>query len=668
MTKNILLVMVLMCFGRTLTAQNHKFGKISKAELEEIRYEKDTTASAATLYRKVRVSYNYILDKGFQVTTTVHERIKFYAKEGFDYATISERLYTNGNSNKENLSGLKAYTYTLENGSIVKTKLKSSEVFSKSLSKYYNEEKFTMPNVKEGSVVEYQYKIVSPFYTNMDEIMLQYDIPIRKQEVSIEIPEFFSFKPNMKGYLPVTPEFSNTNDKITFINKYRNDGLNTKFSTNSVNYRVDITKYTMSDVPALKKEPFVNDMDNYRSSINYELQYVKFPDEPIKNYSTNWEKVVKTIYKSESFGGQLSATSYFKKDLPAVLDGAATEVQKAAAIFSYVQQRMNWNGYYGKYTDKGVKKAYKDRTGNTAEINLMLVSMLNEAGLTANPVLISTRDHGIPLFPTREGFNYVVASAKIEGQTLLMDACNKFSEPNLLPSKALNWNGRIIAKDGTSSTIPVVPNEKSRETIAMMVKLGPNGDITGKTRKTYGYHNAYDFRNAYAEIKEEDYLTKLENANGGMEISNYTIKNKTNLGTDIVESFDFLMEDQVSLIGDKLYFTPLFHHTRIENPFKLEERNYPIDFVFPKQEKYMISIAIPEGYTVSSLPQNASFALEGNMASFSYKIVHQSNSLQVMVDIKINTAVIPSMKYEGVKELFKKIVEKETEKVVLSKI
>ncbi|WP_394750771.1 DUF3857 domain-containing protein [Spongiimicrobium salis] len=654
----------------SMTAQNYKFGKVSKAELEEKMYAKDSSASAAVLYRKVKVAYNYIRNTGFQITTTVHERVKFYTKEGFDYATVTEVLYKDGSSARENLSSLKAYTYNLENGSIVKTKLKSSETFSKSLSNYFNEEKFTMPNVQEGSVVEYQYKIISPFYWSIDEIPLQYDIPIKKQEVSINIPEFYSFKPSMKGYLSVSPKYSSINGKVNFTNTRRNGVLdtNTKFSTSSLDYRIDKTDYSMTDVPALEEEPFVNDMDNYRSSINYELQFVKFPDEPVKSYTTNWEKVVKTIYESPSFGGQLAYKNYFKGDLSQLLANASTEVEKAAAIFYYVQQHMNWNGSYGKYTEKGVKKAYKEKTGNTAEINLMLVAMCNAAGLKANPVLISTRDHGIPIFPTREGFNYVVASVNLEGQIILMDACNKFTEPNLLPSKALNWFGRIIAEDGSSSIVPVVPGTKSKELNTMKITINLDGSIAGKARKTYTFHNAYQFRNKYAQISEDDYITKLENNHGGLEISNYKMKNKMKLGTNIMESYDFLMEDQINIIGDKIYFSPLFFHAETENPFKLEERNYPIDFVYPWQEKYVMSIVLPDGYEVASLPENASFALEDNMGSFSYKVNQLQNTLQVLVEVKLNEAVIPPSHYAGIKELFKNIVEKETEKVVLSKI
>jgi len=655
-----------------VSAQNIKFGKVSKEELLETKYEKDSSAVAAVLYRKKRVSYDYIEAKGFVLVTRVHERIKIYNKEGFKYATIRERLYKSG-SDRVSISGLKAYTYNIENGKVVKQKLSKSDTFSESVSKYYNEEKFTMPNIKEGSVIEYEYIVDSPFTYSIDEIYLQYDIPIKNQNIKISMPEYYSFKPNMKGYLQVAPKISTESDQIVFVNKTRSNSggfsaTSTNYSTNAVDYTVNVSEYNMKDVPALKKESFVNNMNNYRASVNYELQYVQFPQQPREAYATTWESVVKKIYDSDNFGEQLKSTSYLKNDLETVLENVSDPQEKIAKIFFHIQKHMNWNKYYGKYTDLGVKKAYREKKGSVADINLILVAMLREAGLEANPVLVSTRDNGVPLFPTNKGFNYVVASVKLDGNVILMDACNKYTTPQILPTRALNWFGRLIKKDGTSQSISMFPKKPSKESCLMQVSIDEKGLVKGRMRKSYLDYKAYIFRNKNNSISEDDYLEKLESKNEGMEISSYEIKNKKALGQPIMEKFSLSVENQADIIGNKIYFSPLFFNTKTKNPFKLEERNYPIDFAYPWQEKYALTITIPEGYKVESIPENMSIGLQDKMGSFIYKIVEVDNSLQVMVDLKVNVAVIPANNYKEVKEFYKKIVEKETEKVVLSKI
>ncbi len=655
---------LLVSYG--LTAQNVKFGKVSKEELLETKYEKDTTASALVLYRNLSLNYNYSQNTGFDVVTNVRERIKIYNKEGFRYATIRERLYK-ASSEEESISGLKAYSYNIENNEIVKSKLKGSDVFKENVSKYYKEEKFTMPNVKEGTVIEYEYQIHSPFAYSIDEIFLQYDIPIKKQEIRIATPEYFSFKPNMKGYLLVIPKQSRKSDKIIFKSKTRNNNV-TSYDYNTQDYIVDVVEYNMNNVPALKEEPFVNNMNNYRSSVNYELQYVQFPRQTMETYTTTWESVVKKIYESDNFGGQLKLTGYFKKPLVEIIKNASSLEEKLGVIFFHVQGHMNWNKYYGKYADLGVKKAYKEKTGSVADINLMLVAMLREVGIDANPVLVSTRSHGVPMFPTNEGFNYVIAAAKIGDNVILMDASNKYTKPNLLATRALNWFGRLVKKDGTSYAISTFPKKLSREICMMQLNLNENGDLEGKMRKTYTDYNAYVFRNKNGSTSEDDYLENLENENNGMEISNYEIENKAFIGKPIMEKFDVSIESQADVIGDKIYFSPLFFNTKKENPFKLEERNYPIDFTFPWQEKYTVNITIPDGYKVESIPESIKLGLEDNIGKFVYNIVAKGNQLQIVVDLKVNSAIIPAQNYLGIKEFYKKVIEKETEKVVLSKI
>ncbi len=656
----------------SLNAQNYKFGKVSKEELQEEIHPKDSSASAAVLYRSHKTDFKYVnADGSFHLTTNIHERIKIYDKEGFDYATQAVGLYRR-NSAKEKLIGVKANTFKLVDGKVVKIKLKKSDMFSEAVSDNYVVEKFTMPQVEEGSIVEFQYTVDSPFWTSIDEIPLQYDIPINKQDVEITIPEYYSYKPTTKGYLTLSPKKSYEMREVNYSTtaKYveRNETERATL-TGSFEYKANATSYAMTDIPALVKEPYVNNMDNYRGAINYELEYVNFPGDGLKDFSSSWSSVVKSIYNSDNFGKQLQFQKYFRDDLNAIAGKAQGNLEKVAGIFYHVQEHMNWNGFYGVFAEKGVRKAYKERSGNSADINLMLVGMLKAAGIKANPVLISTRKNGIPVFPTREGFNYVIAMVRLNEGTVFLDATNKYTGPNLLPIRALNWYGRVVNDAGNSERVSVFPSKPSPMINTANIKLTADGLISGKYRASHLNYYAYLYRNNSGQISEEDYLTKLENEHVGLEISNYDVKNRNDFSKPIIESYDFEMDSQADIIGDKIYFNPLFHNTIRENPFKLEQRNYPIDFSFPWQEKYTLNIALPEGYKVLSKPEPVSLKLQGNMGSFMYNIQEAgNNTLRVVVDLKMNMPSIPAEGYTQVRELYKKIVEKETEKIVLTKI
>ncbi len=666
------LIVLLFLMGNILNSQDIKFGKVSKEELQEKFNPQDSTVAAIFLYKYRSTYFQYGNGNGFELITEVHERIKIYNKDGFDYATKKIKLYKNG-SGKEVVNGLKAYTYNLENGKVTDTKIGKDGQFSTALSENWNEESFTMPNLKEGSVIEYKYKIVSPFVSNVDEFVFQHDIPVKRLVAHMDTPEYFNFRMSGKGFLNIVPKTERKSKTLNITQRVKEnskDGYSagtTKQQRSTLTYISTITSYELNNVPALKEEPYVNGINNYRAGMKYELSFTKFPNSPMKQYATDWEAVVKTIYNSTNFGGELKKTGYFEKDVDALLAAATTDAEKIGMIFNFVKSKVKWDEFYGKYTSDGVKKAYKDGTGNVAEINLMLTAMLRHAGLDANPVLVSTRKNGVPLFPTREGYNYVVSSVQLENGIVLLDATSTYSTGNVLPFRALNWVGRVIKKDGSSSLVNLYPQKKSSTKVFMNTTLTGNGELNGKIRKAYSNHHAVNFRSDYIG-NQDSYLEELEQDNGDMEIENFVVKNEKDLGKSVIASYDFHFEEGVDVIGDKIYFSPLLFLATSENPFKSENRQFPVDFGYPSSSNYVCSVNLPEGYTVESLPEPMSIGMPNSLGSFKYEILNKGTTVQLKVTSTINEPIISAEFYATLKEYFKKMIEKTNEKVVLSKV
>ena len=316
--KRLLIVFALIIL-QSGTAQDYSFGKVSKEELQEKFNPTDSSAAATYLYKYRKTHFQYVNNEGFQLLTEIHERIKIYNKEGLEYATKKINLYKNSSA-KEKIGMLKANTYNLIDGKIEIEKLKKGGEFETELNKYYNRKSFTLPNVKEGSIIEYKYRIVSPFVFNVDEFVFQNDIPIRKLSATMEAPEYFSFRVNMKGFLKILPKVSSKNGKIQIKNRvgesqgYGSSGNRaTKFSVSTLDYVIDTYHYDFTNVPVLEEEPYVNNIDNYRSGVKYELSYIKYPNASPKFYSTTWEDVIKTIYDSPNFGSELQKQDTIRK-------------------------------------------------------------------------------------------------------------------------------------------------------------------------------------------------------------------------------------------------------------------------------------------------------------------------------------------------------------------
>lgn len=669
---NKLLFPLFLClFVLQIKAQDFKLGKVSIAELQEKAHPKDPSANAAVLFKKGEVRFEYSPETGFSVITTVEARIKIYTKEGYNWAN-QEVDYRVGSS-KENVDFSNAVTYNLVDGKIEKTKLKKEGEFLEKVNRYWDRKKITMPNVKEGSVIEYQYTVRSSNIGSLRDWNFQTSIPVNYSEYKTYIPEYFIYQTNQKGYVFPKVTVEKNPNKITFTSKERSGGdrignTKTTFSTETIDFIEAKTTHVGENLPAMKEEAYVNNIDNYTSSISYELSMTKYPNEPLKPYSSDWNAVVKTIYDYEDFGPELNKTGYFEDDLKTVLSGLTTADEKIKAILNYVKTNVKWNNYYGYSCNDGVKKAYKDKTGNTAEINLMLTAMLRYANLPANPVLLSTRSNGIAAFPNRTAFNYVIAAVETPTGFILLDASDKFSTPNVLPFRALNWVGRLVRKDGTSDQVNLMPKKVSTSSIMMNYSVDANGLVTGKLRKQQTEYNAMIFRDDVASINEDAYLEKLENRSNNIDIKEYSRNNEANLELPIMETYSFSGTNLSEIIGGKIYLKPLLFFTDVKNPFVQENREFPIDYGFPFLEKYTINISIPEGYKVEQLPAPAVITMDDNLGSFKFMTTSSESSIQLAISHEINAAIVPSDYYSVIKSYYQGMIDKQNEKIILTKI
>jgi len=666
--KKIVVITLLLISGFAFP-QKKDLGKVTIEELSERVSPLDSSAAAAYLIKSGNVRFEFSANSGFSIVKTYKIKIKIYKKEGYEWANQTLGYYTGSNA-KDKLDFSNAVTYNLVNGKIEKTKLKSDGEFEEKVNNYWSRKKITLPNVKEGSIIEYEAELQSERPNSIDEWFFQSSIPVVYSEFKTAIPEYFVYNMQSRGYASPKITSEKGSKTISYTSKDRvstNRVTRTEFSTEQLSYIENRTFFVLENVPALKDESYVNNITNYTSSVKYELASIQYPGEPFKNFTTDWESVVKSIYDNDDFGVELNKTGYFEKELDAALNGITSQEQKIAVVFNFVKSKMNWDENYGYSCNEGVRKAFMDRKGNVAEINLMLTSMFRYAGIEANPVLISTRSNGVSLFPSRTAFDYVISGVELENKVYLFDATSKFSLPNILPIRDLNWYGRIIRKNGSSAEINLMPRFNSKDVVNILGTIANDGVITGKIRDQYFDYNAFVFREFNHGIAKESYIEKLEKRHQGLEIGDYEVQNADDLSKPIIENYNFTSTNSVEIIGDKMYVSPLMFFAKTENPFKQEIREYPVDFVFPNQDKFNISLTIPEGYVLETLPQPKAVAMPEEMGNFIYNISNNGQQIQIMYSLDINEAIVGPEYYEALKSFFKEIVNKHTEKIVLKK-
>jgi transglutaminase-like putative cysteine protease len=651
MNLNKILPVIFLLFCLSSFAQKLELGDVTVDELKERRHPKDSAAAAAILFQKGKISYVSGTGGGLSMVVEVSVKIKIYKKEGYEWAN-KEIYYNLGRGQSMDL--IKATTYNLVNNQIEKTELKSNGEFTEKINKSWRVRKITMPNVKEGTIIEFKYKLESWGYSSIPDWMFQADIPVNYSEYNVAIPEYYNYIVHKKGNLPIRQTSQKTNGR---------SGMGTR----SRQFIVTTTQYVAENVPALKDESYVDNIRNYLLSIEFELVSRQLPYSDFELFSTDWEIVSKSILEEEFFGPELDKKKYFEKDLSILLEGVTLRDEKIAVVFNYVKSRMKWNGYADYSCDDGVTHAYKEKTGNSAEINLMLVAMLRYAGIDASPIVLSTRSHGIALYPSKSAFNYVIAAVEIPDDIILLDATSKNALPNILPIRDLNWTGRIIRKEGSSAEIELNAKFVSKGYTNLMANISPTGDVEGKIKIQNFDYNGFLYREVRENKGEEAYLEELEKELKNSIIEEYVIENRTETDKPVIETFSFKNSSSVEVIGNKMYFSPLMIFAQTESPFIQENREYPIDFVYPIQEKYLTIINIPEGYVVESMPAPVAIVFTDELLSYKFNISSNGKQIQVSSVFDIKTNMLASDDYEELKKFFAEMIKKQTEKVVLKK-
>lgn len=666
-----LLFFTLVILSNVVFSQEYKLGNVTVEELKETEHKTEKNAAACKLFSKAKTYMTYSNNKGFELVTEVENKIKIYTTDGFKYANHSVSIYTS-NTEKEIVNFSDAVTYNLVNGKIEKTKLKSEGEFTEKTSKFNLVKKITMPNVKIGSIVEYKYVLRSPFFSSINEWFFQDFIPVNYSSYQLSIPEYFTYNPFFKGTFNIRSNKSFKNVTHTFTNKESIIGTNrtqaTEFYDSKLTYKENVSNYELSNVPSIQDESYVKNIYNYISSISHELASVQYPNTPFELLSTTWEKVANTINASENFGGELVKTGFFEEDVNALLAGKTTNEEKIASIYNFVKNNFKWNGYYGIYTDEGLRSTYKNKTGNVADLNLLLTAILRYAKINAHPVLISSVSNGIPSFPSRTAFNYVVAGIELDGKTILLDATDKYALPNILPARAVNWVGRMIYQKGGSKEVDLETMMLSKDNIILSYVISEDGKASGNLKRQLSNYYAYNYRNSYGQMELESIIQNKEKSFDNIEIENYKSENINDLSAAVIESFDFIDDKHIEVIGDKMYLSPLLFFGLEANPFKLEERTYPIEFRFPFIDKYLVSITIPDGYEVESFPKTENLLFSEKILAHKYIFTNEGKTLKLMLQDEVNTSILAAEDYQNLKEYFQKMVDKQTEKIVLKKI
>jgi len=631
-----------------------QFGEPTIKEFELQIYDEEPDAPGIILYE----SGNYYAIPLKRTTSAklvkeVHRKFKVFDAKKFNSGTVEIPYYDGEGYYAEEIKDYKAVTH---NGP-VQNFVPDGSFYKTHKSGVGNVLKFTFPNVQNGSILEYSYTIVTPYFYELNGWEFQHALPTLYSKFKTELPFHYRYNRALYG------------EKKLHIEKAKVNKDGFRLPSDSGFTPTEVALYAMTDIPSFQEEDYMLSRKNYISRIVYEpLTFISFFGGG-HAFTRDWKDVDKRFEYDDDFGEQLTKKSYFKRQMSNDILKIEDDLERAQAVYKFIQNRYTWNGRYFNHEIK-VKNSYEDKLGSVSAINLSLANALKAAKLDVEPVLISTRENGLPteLYPVLSNFNYVLTLLTLKNKKILLNATNKQAPFGIIPFQTLNVQGRVMDFKKGSYWMPIEPFKQNVLYANGQITANADGGFTGKVNQTSSGYIALGKRNSIEEETLQQYKKTQEKSKEGIEIKDYQLEDLKIIEKPLKENYIITINPE--LVGDKVILYPFFNKTYISvNPFKMKERSYPMDFGYPFTNTYLISIDLADIYESEQLPKSRTIKLPGDDGECSVTYINEGNKINIRFSMKLNTYRFPSDAYQSLKEYFGTMITMlKDEPIILKKI
>jgi hypothetical protein len=625
------LILMMVSFPYICVAEQ-EWGKINPEELQMTSFPEDPDADAIILFDKGEYIFGYV----YPVTLRVHKRVKVFNKRGAEFANISIPFH-----HGEKIEGVEGFSVTRDGREY---HLDSKQIFTKQ-GEYWDEVVFSLPGVEEGSVFEYRYErggknvfFLTPWY-------FQNEIFTKFSQITLNV------KPGwLYSYFFRNPGMAKTEPKVQAI-------------TTGTEY-----VWTFENLPPIKEEPYVFCMNDYRMAVYFEesgYESIFYQDRYAFNTWEKWGNLVDGFYKSLEYD-----KSKIDQKAKELTQNAATDSEKVANIYDYVRQKIDWNGERGIFNlDKKFFGSFMTRQeGTGAEKNLLLLKLVQAAGIQAHPMLISTHDNGrvIRDKPGLIQFNHVIVRVKLEEQILCLDAVERLYPYGMLPVNDLEGYGLML--DGDKSYLTYISGDKvgSIKYTATKAKVSEEGDLACSTAVCYqGYYSPLARKQIMEKGKEEFFKQKVKDLAPSTVLDKIEHTSLDSINHPLEMSISFSADHYGQLTGEDFYINPTLFSRLATNPFESESRKYPVDFPYPITEIEDTELIIPDGFQVKEIPANVDREIRGIKFNKTYTV--EGGRIKSHRQVAITQLLFPVSQYQELRNLYQEIIRADQLLVILTK-
>jgi hypothetical protein len=620
------------------------FLPVSPDELKLTSEPQAPGAPAIILYRQVDRD-----DNGYTSHEDDYLRIKILTEDGRKYANV-EIPFLKGS---QDVVKVKARTIRPD-GSIADF---AGQVFEKYLVKgkgvKYLAKTFTLPDVQVGSIIEYA------FTMDLGEYMLFDSHWILSDELFTKKAQF-----SLKPYKGTYQEFS-----LRWSWQRLPPGAVPKEGPDH------IIRMEANNIPAFQTEDYMPPAEELKSRVDfiYEEGFAA------KDQDSFWKQVGRTRNgQLESFIGKRKAMEQAVAQIISPNDSQEVKLRK---IYDRVQQIRN-KSYEVEKTEQEQKRAkekpaenveevWKRGYGDSVQLAWLFLGLARAAGFEAYGCWVSDRRQYFfsPVTMQSAKLNDNVVLVKLNGRDLYLDPGVVFTPYGLLTWSETGVAGLRLDKDGGTWIQTTLPQaSESRIERVGKLKLSDMGDLEGKLTVTYigleaMYHRVEE-RNA-DEVARKKFLEELvtEQIAVGAEAELTNKPDWTNSETPLVAEYNLKIPGWASGAGRRVMIPAAIFTAAEKGVFEHADRVQPIYFEYPHEKADDVTIELPPGWQVSSVPPPQD--RNGKVIVYTLKVEQSPGTLRLTRKLTIDTLLVQQKYYTALRNFFQAVRISDGTQVVL---
>ena len=501
----------------------------------------------------------------------------------------------------------------------------------------------SFPEITTGAVIEYKVKILRSQLLNKKDVVLSY--PLETSEPIIAANFILRLPKEKTAHLKIINERYNNFQAQLTPRIQEKEG-----------YR--IYTWQFKDIPQIVPE------------LNMPPQSQINPAILISTFD-HWQEIYEWWWSLAK--DKIKADDAIKNQIQQLIKNKNSQEEKIKAIYNFCAQEIRYVAVeYGQagYEPHYASDIFKNKYGDCKDQAILLVTMLQEAGFSAWPVLIPTREHYAinEDFPTAL-FNHCIAAVQLQERIVFLDPTAETCSFDDLPADD-QGRGVFICKEKTYAIqkTPLYPAEHNLIRQQCNLKVNRDETVTGQ-KVIFGtgiYNQAQRYWLVYTqpEMVELKLKEKIQELSIGAQLEKYKIENLQNLNQPVVLSYAFNGPEYFTCAGNLRLMPQL---TALDTALVAkEERRYALDFSLLDIKETIFTVAIPNGFVVKYLPQ--SLTQDSPWLKLSVEYSQKDQEIIFRQRLELKEVVIPKEQYLKFKSFFQDLARRIKQRIVLERI